>query len=316
MLGLLAIGCGVSEVLQRWVKQGLVFATGGQLPWLVSHASVPVADPIGGDHYRVYFSARDEKNRSQIGYFEINLNNPSEILNLSDCPALQYGDLGTFDEAGASSSWLVNYQGKKHMYYFGWNLSVTVPFRNAIGVAASADGGVTFQKYASGPILDRSIHDPCFVANPCVLVEDGIWRMWYLSCISWEHINGAKKHFYHLKYSQSDDGIHWRQDGLVCIDFQSEDEYAIARPCVLKEDGIYKMWYSYRGQRYRIGYAESPDGLRWERMDEVVGLDVSETGWDSEMVEYAHVFSHKGVKHMFYNGNGYGETGIGYAILK
>ena len=46
MLGLLVTGCGVSEVLQRWVKQGLVFATGGQQPWLVSHASVPVADEI------------------------------------------------------------------------------------------------------------------------------------------------------------------------------------------------------------------------------------------------------------------------------
>ena len=161
MLGLLAIGYGVSEVLQRWVKQGLVFATGGQQPWLVSHASVPVADPIGGDHYRVYFSARDEKNRSQIGYFEINLNNPSEILNLSDLPALQYGDLGTFDEAGASSSWLVNYQGKKHMYYFGWNLSVTVPFRNAIGVAASADGGVTFQKLGQSDLSDDDFRKAC-----------------------------------------------------------------------------------------------------------------------------------------------------------
>ncbi len=87
-------------------------------------------------------------------------------------------------------------------------------------------------------------------------------------------------------------GIEWERKGIVCIDFKSDDEYAISRPCVLKEDGIYKMWYSYRGEIYRIGYAESNDGLQWERKDEEAGLVVSESGWDSERSCYLHVFEH------------------------
>lgn len=123
------------------------------------------------------------------------------------------------------------------------------------------------------------------------------------------------KHYYHIKYAESLNGIDWERKGIVCIDFKSNDEYAIARPCVLKEEGIYKMWYSYRGESYRIGYAESKDGIQWERKDKEAGIDVSATGWDSEMICCPHVFEHNGEKYMLYNGNGYGKTGIGLAVL-
>jgi hypothetical protein len=75
------------------------------------------------------------------------------------------------------------------------------------------------------------------------------------------------------------------------------------------------MWYACRGAAYRIGYAESADGLQWERRDGEAGLDVSASGWDSEMVGYPCVFDHRGRRYMLYNGNGFGETGIGLAIL-
>ena len=74
------------------------------------------------------------------------------------------------------------------------------------------------------------------------------------------------------------------------------------------------MWYSYRGSSYRIGYAESEDGVSWERKDHLAGISTSEDGWDSEMVAYAFVFDHRGQRYMLYNGNGYGQTGIGLAV--
>ena len=80
------------------------------------------------------------------------------------------------------------------------------------------------------------------------------------------------------------------------------------------------MWYSYRGQpsikTYRIGYAESTDGINWARMDDKAGIDVSESGWDSQMVCYPFVFDHQGERYMLYNGNDYGKTGIGLAVLE
>jgi hypothetical protein len=140
--------------------------------------------------------------------------------------------------------------------------------------------------------------------------------MWYVSGTGWEIKEGRPHHRYHIKYAESADGIHWERKGIVCIDYQSPEEYAFARPCVLRSEGIYKMWYSCRGQSYRIGYAESLDGIEWTRRDNESGIDVSPLGWDSEMVAYPYVFENRGAHYMFYNGNDYGRTGIGLAVLE
>jgi len=298
----------------KWVKKGLIFQPPGNLGWMVAYAALPFAHAVG-DWHRIYFSGRDERERAQIGYFEIDLANPREILRVSDKPVVGLGPLGTFDDNGVTSSWLVNHNDKKYQYYTGWNLGVTVPFYFYIGLAVSEDGGKSFKKISQAPILGRNEIDPYLTASPCVLIEAGVWRMWYTSCTNWKIEKNQPRHYYHIKYAESKDGIHWDRKGIICIDYQSPDEYAIARPCVIREKDIYKMWYSYRGRNYRIGYAESKDGIRWERKDKEVGIDVSESGWDSEMIEYPFVFDCKGKRYMLYNGNGYGKTGIGLAEL-
>jgi hypothetical protein len=281
---------------------------------MVSHAALPFAENLSGRVFRIYFSGRDRFNRSQTGFFEVDLKEPARILRVNPEPVLALGELGTFDESGAMLSWMVTHGEEKYLYYIGWNLGVTVPFRNAIGLAISRDGGWTARKYSQGPILDRSTEDPFFLGSACVLKEGDIWRMWYLSAIRWKMVSSRPRHEYLIKYAHSWDGIHWERPGIICLDFQSEGEYALSRPCVLKDGDRYKMWYSYRGKSYRIGYAESADGLHWERKDEEAGIDVSETGWDSEMVEYPFVFDFQGRRYLLYNGNDYGRTGIGLAV--
>jgi hypothetical protein len=299
----------------RWLKQGLIFTPPNDLSWMSTHAALPVAD-ISGDICRIYFSGRDSKGRAQIGWFEVNLDNPAHILGISQQPAIGLGPLGAFDDNGVTSCWIVNHTGRKYQYYTGWSLGVTVPFYFYIGLAISDDGGESFHKVSRAPILERNNIDPYLTASPCVLVENGLWRMWYISCTGWEPHGDQPMHYYHIKYAESADGIVWQRTGTVCIDYTSLGEHAFARPCVIKSDGIYKMWYSYRGASYRIGYAESVDGLHWQRKDDIVGIDVSETGWDSEMVAYSDVFEHQGRYYMLYNGNGYGRTGIGLAVLE
>jgi hypothetical protein len=51
------------------------------------------------------------------------------------------------------------------------------------------------------------------------------------------------------------------------------------------------------------------------RQDEASGIDVSQSGWDANMIEYPFVFDHAGRRYMLYNGNGYGATGFGLAVL-
>jgi len=138
--------------------------------------------------------------------------------------------------------------------------------------------------------------------------------MWYTSGIRWETRSGELRHYYHIKYAESADGIEWQRNGRVAIDLAGE-EYAIGRPWVVRDADRYRMWYSYRGASYRLGYAESVDGLTWERRDAEVGIDVGPGAWDSEMIAYGAVIDAHGARWLFYNGNGYGRTGLGLARL-
>lgn len=297
-----------------WNKLGLIFEPPTDLSWMHTHSAVPCALHLHADVYRIYFTGRDRANRAHVGWFEMDIQDPRSTLAVSRDAVLAPGPLGSFDEHGAMTSWLVPDQDRLLLYYTGWARGLSVPFVNSIGLAASHDGGRTFAKNSEGPILGRDRVDPYFVANPCVLKEADGWKMWYLSCLRWCLEDGKPKHYYHLRYASSGDGVNWRREGKVCIDFASPSEYAISRPCVLKENGVYRMWYSYRGDRYRIGYAESLDGIQWRRLDAEAGIDISASGWDSEMVEYAFVFKHQGRHYMLYNGNDYGRTGIGLAV--
>ena len=120
-----------------------------------------------------------------------------------------------------------------------------------------------------------------------------------------------------IKYAESKDGTHWERTGHVAIPLASPDnprEFAVARPCVLREGERYRMWYSRRAPDYRIGYAESTDGLAWTRRDELAGLQPSPGSWDAKTVEYACVFDAAGERYMLYNGDDYGRAGFGLAI--
>ena len=265
---------------------------------------------------RLYFSSRDEKGRSQIGRVDLALDVPARTLAIEVEPIVAFGPLGSFDDSGVTTSCLVEHEGRQFLYYSGWTLGRTVPFYFYVGCAVSLDGGKTFQKVSPSPILDRNEVDPYLTASPWVLFEGGVWRMWYVSGMGWSLEKGEPRHRYHIKYAESHDGLRWQRTGRVCLDFRDEAEYAIARPCVLKDGELYRMWYPYRGEFYRIGYAESRDGLSWTRRDDQSGIEPSAEGWDSEMIEYPVIFDMDGQRHMLFNGNAYGKTGVGWAVLQ
>src|ERR1700751_2418444 len=190
----------------KWTKLGRIFSSNGQHRWMMSHASVPTPEHIRDDLFRVYFSPRDARNRSYIGYIVIDLSKPQDILEISEKPALEPGALGAFDDSGAMCSWLLRRNGERILYYIGWTLGITVPWSTAIGIAyCSATGPPVFERRFNGPIIGRSICDPFFAAGPFVLEECAIWRMWYLSGIGWAQGPKAPVPRYNLRYAESQD---------------------------------------------------------------------------------------------------------------
>lgn len=298
----------------KWEKLGRILDPAGQADWMKTHAALPVAQHTQGDRFRIYVSGRDDEGRAQEGYFEVDLREPRRILAVAPKPVIAVGSLGTFDDRGSLSSWIVTHGERQYHYFTGVMLGQTVPFYYGIGLAVSEDGGSSARKMSEGPLFDRNAVDPYLTASPCVLVENGVWRMWYMSGTGWKIEDGKPKHYYLLKYAESSDGISWRRDGRIVIDYEP-GEYAISRPSVIKDGNVYKMWFASRGHKYRIAYAESPDGLSWTRKDAESGITVSHEGWDSDMLCYPYVFDHAGERYMLYNGNDYGKTGVGLARL-
>ncbi len=295
----------------RWVKLGRIFEPRTNVWWMRSFAMVPTALWLREDLYRIFFSGRDEDNRSHIGFFDVDLKKPFEIFEVSKEPVLSPGELGCFDDSGVTPSWALRHQDKIYLYYIGWNKRSSVRMGLITGLAVSHDDGKTFQRFSRAPILERTDKEPfSILTGACVMKDQNLWKMWYVSGIGWENADLPK---YNIKYARSKDGIKWKREGLVCIDLLPH-EHALARPCVLKEDGIYKMWFSCKGKNYRMGYGESQDGLSWIRKDTLAGIDVSPSGWDAEMMEYTCIVNHKGKRYMFYNGNNYGAQGIGLAV--
>ncbi len=305
-----------------WEKRQRIYVPDGSLTWMRTHASLPVTDMIDEATLRIYFAGRDDAGRSRIGWVDVNPDSPETIVNISLDPLLPLGDRGTFDDNGMMPSCVVSAGRLKYLYYIGWNPQVTVSYRLAIGLAISEDGGRTYRRYSAGPLLDRDRDEPFFNTAPCVIREGDRWRMWYVSCTGWKEVKGHSEPEYHVKYAESDDGISWRRTGIVCIDYDASAQ-AIGKPWVMYLRDRYSMWFSYRGlvdyridprTSYRVGYAESSDGLHWERMPNPSGLERSADGWDSEMFTYTNVKQVKGRLFCFYNGNGFGQSGFGYAV--
>ena len=92
--------------------------------------------------------------------------------------------------------------------------------------------------------------------------------MWYVSASSWDPAPGGPRHRYNIRYADSEDGVRWDRRRGAVIDYATAEEHAFSRPFVVHDADGYRMWYAYRGQRYRIGCARSRDGLTWTRCDD------------------------------------------------
>lgn len=305
-----------------WKKQGLVYRPDGSLPHSVTHAQVPFAYKHA-DFLRIYFSSRDGQGQSRPTFIDVDYDDPTRIRYVHDRPVLELGGPGEYDETGAMPAWFIDRpNGELWLYYTGWNRSHN-SYRLSMGLAVSHDGGLSFRKMFRGPIMDRSITNPIWAAQPCVMHTDGRWQMWHIAADKCEYINGYPEPFYCCKYAESEDGLHW-QTRSVALDYD-DFLHAVGRPSVFKEDGIYKMYYSYRhtlnyrtdrNQSYRLGYAESKDGIAWKRKDDLVGIAKSDdpAAFDYQMIGYAHAYEHNGQKFLLYNGNGFGAAGFAYAV--
>ena len=302
----------------KWRKRGHVYAPSGDAWWARTHAFIPSAEVVNGGRVRVYYTGLDAERYGRVGYVDLDADDPTRVLGHSAEPVLDLGELGAFDDCGVNASCVVTTDGVKHLYYIGWQRAARVPYMLFSGLATSRDGGQTFQRHSRVPVLDRTAAEPFSRSAPCVRVDGGRYEMWYWSCVRWSDEGDGVHYNNVIRFAESADGVSWVARPAPVLTLDDPDDYSAGRPWVVRDSGGYRMWYSIRSRTrpYRIGYAESADGVAWTRRDELAGLERSAAGWDSEMVCFPCVVDAGGRRLMFYNGNRHGATGFGVAELE
>jgi len=242
-------------------------------------------------------------------------------MALSDGPVVAPGGPGSFDAAGVMPTAVTQRDGEIWLYTIGWSVRADVPYHNAIGLMISRDQGQTFPRGAPGPVIGPGPQEPYFCGTGELGRIGDTWVMWYMSTTEWRANQTRMEPRYHLKTATSADGIHWQQDGRVAVDYRDDAEGGIARATVRPWAGGYAMWFGSRALRdyrgtgaggYRLGTAWSADGFDWTRLDAPV-FETDPGAFDTHMECYPALLETESGLYLLYNGNDFGQTGIGYA---
>ena len=311
----------------KWNKKGLIFSPNERHDWMYSHAQIPF--PVDfGDFIRVYFATREKYIGTQVraygGFVDLDKKNLKNILKVSDKPLIDLGDLGEFDEHGSMPCSVVKHNGEYYLYYVGWQRRVSVHYDWEIGLAKSIDGE-RFKKISRGPLMGPTLDEPYLNSTPIVYkLSETDWHMFYHTGKKWIKEGDKLESQYIIKHATSKDGINWKRNNKQVLPLKVKNECQTS-PSIFEKDGLYHMLFCFRegldfrndrDKSYRIGYASSKDLFNWERNDNMVGIDISSSGWDSEMIEYPHVTKINNKYIMFYCGNHFGKEGFGFAELE
>lgn len=301
----------------KWRKLGLVGPAPQLTEWCATHAMLPTPLDRGDGLIRTYVTFCDTKGIGRPGYIDLDRDTLS-VVKVSPTPLLDIGVPGTFDENGVLPTSIVALDDRHVlMYYVGYELGTRIRYRMLTGLAISDDGGDTFTRHTTVPILERSPTEMYFRCGTFVTRIGDRFRMWYIAGNSWVHVNGKELPEYRIKYLESRDGFSWGQEGELALDITQPDEHGFGRPWVVPTPSGFRMFYSVRRRSfaaYRLGYADSTDGRTWERKDEQFGLDVGPSDYDSQAIMYAATLDLNGRTYCFYNGNDFGRDGFAMAV--
>lgn len=314
----------------KWKKLGNVFNPTLTKPrvWMQEYAQCPTPFVLNDEVLRVFFACRPQRGAdmqyvSYPGYVDLARGCLTQIVRVATEPLIPLGKPGSFDEFGIMPSSVVRHGADVYLYYTGWTRMTSVPYTVGIGLAVSRDGGNTFRRIGEGPLLGLTLNEPYLVNSPAVRLIGNTWHMWYLTGTKWLLEEGKPESVFHIAHATSSDGVAWRRNGIPIIEALAADECQdIFLPFF--RDGRWHAVFAFRrptGFRnnpsctYRLGYASSQDLMVWRRDDAQVGIGLSMSGWDSQMMCSSQVIGLDDRTLLFYCGNVFGREGFGIAEM-
>ena len=210
------------------------------------------------------------------------------------------GSEGTYDINGVCAPNIIKDNDTYKMWYTGYDVSNT---RTTV-YCTSTDGIIwsNFQMVVN--IGSEGTYDTSSAYMPCVIKDNDTYKMWYAG----HDVSNTR-----IIYCTSTDGIIWSNFQMV-VDIGSEGTYDTLltyAPCVIKDDGVYKMWYiGHDGSNTRTIYCTSTDGINWSNFQMVVDIG-SEGTYDTNRIFVPSVIKDGNLYKMWYSGN----AGTNYRIM-
>lgn len=283
-----------------------------------------------GDVYRMYYWGW-----SPAGYFilmaEAPVDDPNAWQAVGDGPLLQRDPDTDYVSKGPSFPFVYAVDDSTWLMIFGaWGKPrEDGKLPNTSGLAISEDAGLTWRYHEHSPCipLDRD-YDSEATGSVAVVKAGDEFRLYYTSIAHYfpkpddvTSGHGDTIPWIGVAYAVSDDGVHWEKpldEFMITARRYDADpyEYINSKPFVMHDGEQWRMWISTFGHAYRIRSLVSDDGLEWTRVPSGPDgdLGIGEPGaFDDHQRSYASVVRHENTLRMWYTGNAFGSTGMGYA---
>lgn len=271
-----------------WINPRRIFHLNDS-PDRSNHAQMPTPY-VMEDRVRVYYSCR-RNNKSFPCYFDL-AEDLTTVLGHRE-GIVDPSPAGRFDSDGFMPSCVIKKGDELWMYYVGWlALAGEAKYHTAIGLAASRDGEFWTRKF-DAPVMDRTREEPGIHTTPYVYMTNNGLKMLYASGSVWKDGDCC----YFMYHASSDDGVTWLEASRRKLN-KSKDAVSCRPTLQLGNNSL--GWVCHCSRTFKTDYIILPE-------------PPPRSNWDSDMQCYPYVFEFGGKMLMLYNGNGYGQTGVGLA---
>ena len=267
----------------------------------------------------VYVTCVDSKYRGLPFCLELEPSDPRKIIEING-PLLAHSGDGKFDSDGIMITSILKTEKGYLFYYTGFARNEDPPYVLSTGLAVSESLSTPMRRFSDKPVLQLSEEGTVVRSGLFVTKVGGQIVGWYAAGNDWKIINGNKSPRYDIFRIESKDGYEFGNQGERVLAAEDlVDCYAIGRPWVVVDEVAesFKMYLSKRREslgKYRVGSALSKNGYDWIETTDEDELDVSENGFDNDVICYTSVIHVRRKKYIFFNGNGLGLTGFGIGI--
>ena len=323
----LSASAHAAKPFQPWVKQGRILPPGFAGQESTRRLSAPSVVKLKNGRLRMYFWAIGKSGSQFVFAAECETKSPTKWHMVSKQPMLGPDRSGNLRNQGPSFPFVVRRDdGPWLMYFCSWgSWAKAGELSNRTSMAISKDKGLTWKviKEPLLPLGGKGTFDAGMTGSVCVIRDDERYQMWYTAGERYLQLRTGKRGIVHLGYCTSKDGLAWNRYPKAVMSPRLKKaepfEAVVSKPSVLKLKDGYHMWfssYSLKGRGYQLAYASSKDGIRWKRALGKRILELTPKGFDSRNQSYPNVIEVGDELWMYYVGNYFGNTGIGWAKMK